>query len=331
MAIRSGSGSIQWVTKPVGSYGASARGRLHSGAIFADNLIVMSGVGKSRPQLWTAVNGYTPLPFLYPNNETTTDFVDINSSDSVVGHTNLSPNGFGYRKAMRWQEIGGSWVVQELPGSANNQTLAEDQDDLGRIVGWTSSGPTWWDSNLGQHTFARTPGWQMYANGIDANGDAIGNGYLYNAATLKFDLAICRWRDWSAEPELTVITTGFRSNAPPMGIKDTNESGQMIGWKQNTSFPTELHWDFDAVIFSPDRGLEKLDDLIGTAAQTYHIDDVYRMNERGQILAKSYGTRENFLGFRQLLLTPVPEPTSLLLLAPGLAWVLIRKRAPRAS
>ena len=105
----------------------------------------------------------------------------------------------------------------------------------------------------------------------------------------------------------------------------------MIGWKQNTSFPTDLQWDFDAVIFSPDRGLEKLDDLIGTAAQTYHIDDVYRINERGQILARSSGTRENFLGFRQLLLTPVPEPTSLLLLAPGLAWVLTRKRFPRAS
>lgn len=124
---------------------------------------------------------------------------------------------------------------------------------------------------------------------------------------------------------MTAITSSI-SGFVPQSARSINESGQIVGRAQAAG--SLLGRAFLYTATSGTRDLNGLVDLTGTPYAGWTLYDAFTVNDSGQILVQAWNGNFNAIEARSFVLTPVPEPASMIALGLGaLALVRRRKRA----
>ena len=260
--------------------------------------------GQARAFLWDSVNGMQNLgsfggpSFAY----------GINNLGQVVGASQETPGG-NFSHAFLWDSINGMQNINDLipPNSGWDLQEARDINDRGQIVGW---GFIKIDQVVQSHTFLWDP-----TNGIQDLG-AFGTFFVSinnnEQVTGMDDFKIAYLWD-SVNGKQSLGTLGGYSFS-----RDINELGQVVG----RSFDNGQR----AFLYS-DSTLIKLNDLLGIPdnGSSWVLEDAYGINNSGQIVG--WGAING--GNHAFIMTPIPEPTTILLMGfgiLGLLGIVIRQR-----
>jgi probable HAF family extracellular repeat protein len=257
--------------------------------------------GEYHAFLWTSIGGTQDLgtlPGLIVSQANA-----INNTGQVVGLYQNATNSraFLYTSATGMRDLG------TLGGAT---AVARGINDSGQIVGYSDT------STGGQRAFLYTPGIGMQdlgvlrlndngsgATAINNNGQIVGSStgraFLYTAATGMQGLG---------------LFPGALS-AIPAAI---NNSGQVVGY-------SEIHIDntymYRAFFYSSDTGMVDLNTLIDSSLN-WTLQKATGINDLGQIVG--YGTNSSG-ATEAFVLTPIPEPATLSILAMGGLALLRRK------
>lgn len=222
----------------------------------------------------------------------------INEAGQIAGSADT---GTGRPRGFLWQD--GVMIDLDPVGITSDEDgfLSEPQDINagGQIVGWRYLGLGWWDAYI----------WE---DGITTPLDGVSFAYAINDAGQIVaghrDLgAIVVGRDGIVECVLTGLA-GSRGITP----SDIDSSGRVVGIC-HTSDGDAFIWQHGA--------MSNLNDLIPSDSG-WALYGATAINERGQIVGHGRIDGE----FHAFLLTPVPEPSALAIVALGLlAAVLVRR------
>ena len=194
---------------------------------------------------------------------------------------------------------------------------AYDGDEDDNVFGSSGGKPTYWNA-FGSRTQLQIPGtsWRGLAMHTAPNGVVYGVGNVYTQSTFSTEYGVLIWPNKESAPSYFSmgVNIGPASGFVPRSFDDF---GTMVG----VSTPT--FGSATAAVWKAGIGMRTLNSLLDASGTGYDIYDALKINNNGQILAQAR-YQDDYA--RYVLLTPVPEPTSFLLLTPGFAWMVIRRK-----
>jgi probable HAF family extracellular repeat protein len=149
-----------------------------------------------------------------------------------------------------------------------------------------------------------------YANNINDNGQIVG----YGPQELLNERRAYLWSTPSSPQDLGVLPGDLTSSAV-----DINNLGHVVGMSDGESGLRAFLW-MEGV------GMLDLNSLVNSTGNGWNLTQGISINDAGQILGIGFDPDGNSRGF---LLTPVPEPSSILLamISAGALWSLRRRLA----
>ncbi len=282
--------------------------------------------------LWDSTDGMIDLGALGGFESTA---YGINDAGQVVGYS-----GSDYVSGFIWDSTNG---MRYLDGIGDNESWARDINNSGQVVVWTFNYSFLWDSTSGVTDL----GAALSAYGINDAGQVVGQEY-FNGQSHPF-----LWDDGDTIELGTLGGSGGRAY-------DINNSGQVVGYADLAGGDEHAFlWEdgemidlgtlggpyssahginnegqvvgylftsgegYSGFLWDSENGMIELSDLLfddsGWDRLTYAMD----INNYGQIVG--WGSIDSET--HAFLMTPVPEPATLLLVALG-SLALLRKRKP---
>lgn len=313
---------------------------------------------------WSATSGMALLEL--DASATASRAFGVNNSGVVAGERVLSATR---REATLWDASGSITGLGTLPnpGALNFSSVAFGVNDAGTVAGWSDSTESTrafaWTSAGGMASLGSlASGSQTRAYSINAAGDIVGwgtspagdRGFVADPAltavgALSADpgsrtraFGISNANGWvtgdSADPASgdtaflwspgsTLRSLGLLPGAVRSFGADVNSSATAVGWVDGGAGGERGFW------WSADQGMVDLNDLVLDAAG-WQVQRARSINDQGQVLANALNASGQV---RAVLLSPVPEPSTALMLLAGLlavpptAGVLRRRAATRAT
>ena len=239
----------------------------------------------------------TQRPFIYRDGSMTSlgsfggDYgfaIGINNADQVVG---LSRYSNGVTHAFLWS----NGTMTDLDPQTGGYSRASGINDLGQVTGVShapggvSRGFFWQDGSMSDLGDLLGGSGHTTAFAINNLGQVIG----YSGAVGETETQPFIWQD-SVMEHLGTLSGATGAANYARGI---NDLGQVVGVSGGRAF-----------IWDSTRGMWDLNDLLHSSADAWNFTHAYDINDAGQIVGFGY----NSDGVRRaLLLTPVPEPSSL--------------------
>jgi probable HAF family extracellular repeat protein len=283
-----------WQNGVVSSLGTNWREEVR---INNNGQVVGTGPGPydfSHAMIWQ--NGsFTDLGTLGPDDYQMSWGYDINDSGVAVGESFAVIDGDVFQDAFVWkngvmQELNSDWLYSEAYGINN----------LGQIVGVYATSESRvghafvWDNGV-VTTLPTLGGSYAEASEINDIGQVIGR-----STTSTGKMHVCLWQDGS----VLDLGTLMDGDIHPRSI---NNHGQIVGYESYNTGSKSFFWDGGV--------LTDLNDLI-PADSGWSLAGAESINDAGLIV----GTGKNPSGqWEAFLLTPVPEPSSLMTLLLGTA------------
>ena len=218
--------------------------------------------------------------------------------------------------ACRWEKVNGTWTKIMSP-VVNGKAMwfAEDMDSQGNIVGTGQLGsqygvPMYWskaENSLKVLAFPSDGVWQSDGKfGFDSSGHIVGTMHR----TTGDQSAVLYYDNPDANPERFL-----RSDS--IGSSFTNIMGLVVA----RAF---LGSSENSIVWSRENGFARIKDILEPGTPSMDFGLIKDLNDNGSIVLAGRYTSGG--GWFYARLDPVPEPTSLLLLAPGLTWIVLRRR-----
>lgn len=225
---------------------------------------------------------------------------DSNDAGTLLGYTEFVYDfGPSVEAPTVWRKVNGSWTARWIRDSS---MFTYSLDDEGNVYGQSSSGKaSIWDSNLIRSDLQMPTGFTGgNAYGRLRDGRIVGKLFKPGVGS---HMAI--WNSASASPTVTFISSWGQIEAPALSTLD------MILLTEARS-PQELY------TWTPSGGVQQLSTQVIGGLPTDR--QAIFGGDGGHIIALTYTG-----GAKTWLLTPVPEPGTLIALASG-PLVLLRKR-----
>jgi len=279
--------------------------------------------------LWDSTNGMIDLGTLGGSASTA---YGINDAGQVVGYS-----GSDYVSGFIWDSING---MRYLDGIGDTESEARDINNSGQVVVWTFNYSFLWDSTSGVTDLGSVTAWgindagqvvgEEYFSGqphafLWDDGDTIDLGtlggrnsraYAINNAGQVVGYAYSAGGDrhaflWEDGEMIDLGTLG----GPYSSAHGINNEGQVVGYLFTSGE------GYSGFLWDSENGMIELSDLLfdspGWDRLTYAMD----INNYGQIVG--WGSIDGEI--HAFLMTPVPEPATLLLVALG-SLALTRRR-----
>lgn len=282
-------------TLPGYDYGG-ARALNDAGVVVGDMLVYGPGTGLAFR--WSAGSGMVRLNPLPGDNGSSVHAV--NAAGLAAGISFLSQGGSTRERGALWNAAG---QALPLPGAA----MLRGINDAGAVVGQNDAHEaSVWMPDAGMTSIA-----PPYSDAYDINNEGMVVGSVPGAApNVRLGFV------WTA-------SRGLQTFAQPGGAawtdpKAINDAGIVVGSFQ---FPG---WRSFGFVWSEETGIRPLEQLIDPADARFGLGiyDAVAINEHGQIAALA-NLPDGSIG---IVLTPVPEPSIVLLFAAGLVALLLRRR-----
>ena len=298
---------------PVGTYSPWAFLSLDNGSIVYDQMTGQVGTSSftSNVAIFDPVlNTHTVLPNadfgVHPGELNNMSVKHAVGNDLILGYTVFGmPWGPPVRQPTVWRKQNGQWSAQWIQDSSG--TEIESLDINGNVYGRSNQGlASIWDQNLVRRDLLMPAGFTGgRAFGRLRDGKILGQVWSGSA----WHMAV--WNDELSIPTTTFFSSRGQYEPPALGATDLMAmtlAGTSSGLLQ------------DVYTWSPMTGVQELNpQVIGglpTQRQAVFVGD------GGHMIVS---TSENF-DYRYYLLTPVPEPGSVVALSLGVAASLLRRR-----
>lgn len=277
--------------------------------------------GSQQAFVWSASTGIQRIADL-PGSVGQTHAIAINNAGQVVGYSSTSHGD----QPFIWSAATGTQVLSGFGGSTTPVGRAQGINSAGQVVGWSQT------DNRIPHGFVWTADGGMQDIGLPATNDL---GYLFIANGINSSGQIIGTGGWGGgygsrpflyTPDGTMTSLEMLANeGTTLTGNAINDAGTVVGTSDARN-GSGRHYAF---VWTPDGGMQKLDALVDPndpLLPGLALSEAVAINNAGQIVGQAaYG-----LGYyRTFLLTPVPEPSSALLLALGLGVVAFLRRQPR--
>jgi probable HAF family extracellular repeat protein len=264
----------------------------------AGQVVGKSNFSNTQAFLWTSTGGMQYLGDL-PDGTPTQEAHDINEAGQVVGATNAAGGS-----AFLWTESGGAEDLGELPGSGLYGTQAWGINDAGEVVGVSKGRPFLWTRSSGMQDL----GVSLFPYDINNVGQVVGEGGYEGVSRASL------WTSTGGMQDLGDLP-GQQNYSY---ATDINDAGQIIGitFDETGAFYT------GAFLWTSTGGMQGITTLLDSSGDGWFIEEVYGINNAGQIAA--YGRSSPSDRYHHaLLLTPIPEPSTLAMVSCGLAIVAV--------
>jgi probable HAF family extracellular repeat protein len=260
----------------------------------AGQVVGKSNFSNTQAFLWTSTGGMQYLGDL-PDGTPTQEAHDINEAGQVVGATNAAGGS-----AFLWTESGGAEDLGELPGSGLYGTQAWGINDAGEVVGVSKGRAFLWTRSSGMQDL----GVSLFPLAINNVGQVVGEGVggasLWTSTGGMQDLG-----DLPGQQNYSYAT-------------DINDAGQIIG----NTFDETSGRHTGAFLWTSTAGMQGITTLLDSSGDGWFIEEVYGINNAGQIAATGRVVGDRFRT-HALLLTPIPEPSTLAMGSCGLVLVAV--------
>jgi probable HAF family extracellular repeat protein len=263
--------------------------------------------------VWDGAGGFQVYGPLAGDDSTVAEA--INNSGQVVGNSrifNRLPDEID--RPVMWNSAGGIHSLGPLPGG-NGHGYANAINDIGQIAG-TASAPGGshafrWTSEGGMQNLGDLPGGSNFSlgRGIGSSGAVVGSSITSGGSHAFI------WRSNTGMQDLGDLPGDNRSIA-----LDVNSNEVVVGNSGTTSGQFGLH----AFIWTSVSGMMDLNSMLDPSSAGWSLTSAESINDAGQIAGWGISPSGAWHAF---LLTPIPEPSTVLLVVSMLPTLTIRRRA----
>ena len=272
---------------------------------------------KVHPTRWSESSGYQllPSPIISTEESATYDMYASNSSGTVFGgsfHTYIG-NTYDFWPT-RWRQSGSGWIGE----SFNGDGICRDFDDVGNAYGrFNGRSGIWKVDGSVQYLPNPYPVFNQMA-GRDSQGRMYGQ-------TVENHSEFWVWDTPTSNPRRYSIPTYPEANfAFPLQVNATGTCIYSTQLVANSGLLNGMMW-------SESTGPVQMDSLlVSEDASRFQIGALYSFNDHGVILALARDPALPSVSFG-VVLTPVPEPSTLVLVGSGIAVLALKRRRERAT
>ncbi len=303
LALWSSQGGTQTIGKPFGL--SVSQGSQQALSENGDAAVVAGGLVTSNLFSYNHTRGWEVLPYTMDTDVIEMQFWGYSNTEMIAVQ---GTRDHALSRIYRYERNEDGWQLHSIPGTNGYGEICSMDREGNTYYGRGSQivKPFIWkaDGTVVQLSMGAYVNGQVWPLGSDATGRVYGSAWSSSLGG-----SIVTWDTWTSQP--SVLISGV-SAGPHLSF--VNDFGELMLTQQSGSNLYTALWSLNS-------GIVNLQSLLVNGNQFNPITGSYSFNNIGEVEGFTYGGDQT-----PLLMRPVPEPSTLVLVGGGIAMFVIRRR-----